>query len=239
MNNPLINNYQNNFNTQFWQDLNLENESNIQILELINFVSTLIIDDLYLIFITLKKYNYIFENSESAFCFSRIPINNNIQYLNDYFIHQGKIPMLFSAIYEKVGSINFIGCFQNSSFDILLDPFVLFSIHDIIECNNIEFDLLKYSSQNVPYIGFSPNELAKESISGSGYFYGIELQQIKTIDSLLINYDDDENLFFIEYLRKVIWYGGFPNLEFLNFDDLDLNTQRYLNEIRNNLKTKF
>ncbi len=173
----------------------------------------------------LKNSSYKFVNTDDGYSIEE----NKITYLffekNDSSIienvklhtqNHGHLPLLFTEIYRHIDYVDFEGFFpdwkKENYFNPLIDPLVLLPsryLLDIWEMNN-----------KPNYLGFGPDALAKDNTSGSGLLYGVFFSNVKTIDTKIANYHN-EDVFFSDYIRNCFEWGGFAGLEFEKIPEND------------------
>ena len=126
----------------------------------------------------------------------------------------GAFPMSLRAWYEIVGSVNLMGIHPGIRFfedEPLADPLVVDPIGDY------HLDLLadwqadrEEFGEGEPFrLEIAPDEYHKANIGG-GAPYSIALPK-KSIDARLL--EEWHNTTFVDYLRSVFRYGGFPGFE--------------------------
>jgi hypothetical protein len=117
----------------------------------------------------------------------------------------GALPLSLRAFYEIVGEVNWMGHHSSLSppqGSICPDPLVVFAVGDALaQCEQMEED--------ERYIPIAPDDLHKAGASG-GEAYGISVPDLRADGELLY---ERHGLFFVDYLRLVFRFGGFPGYE--------------------------
>ena len=135
----------------------------------------------------------------------------------------GAIPLSLRAFYELVGAVDWTGEHPGiaPAHDSLApDPLVVFSIEDALAQCKETFS----SGEGV--IMFAPDDLQKANTSG-GEPYEIEVPDFAA-DGKAMN--ERHELYFVEYLRLVFRFGGFPG-----YDGVDRALPAELGQLRANL----
>jgi hypothetical protein len=108
------------------------------------------------------------------------------------------IPLSLRAFWEQVGGVNLIGYHPDWNLEISqLDPFFSSALTD---------DYTDYL-RNGLHLELSPDALVKADISGGEGYY---LKSERVPDGILEN--EWQGLLFVEYLRSVFRWGGFPGM---------------------------
>jgi hypothetical protein len=119
----------------------------------------------------------------------------------------GAMPLSLRAFYEVVGEVNFIGSHPEidpPNNPMAPDPLVVYGLDDGL----VEFD--DDGEEGVPSaITIAPDDLHKADTSG-GDAYEMAIPDLRADGELL---NERHNLFFVDYLRLVFAYGGFPGYE--------------------------
>jgi hypothetical protein len=117
----------------------------------------------------------------------------------------GPLPLSLRAFYEIVGEVNWMGHHPNLSppqGSTCPDPLVVFAVGDALaQCEQMEDD--------ERYIPIAPDDLHKAGASG-GEAYGISTPELRADGELLY---ERHGLLFVDYLRLVFRFGGFPGYE--------------------------
>ena len=117
------------------------------------------------------------------------------------------MPLSLRAFYEVVGEVNFIGSHPEidpPNNPVAPDPLVVYGLDDGL----VEFD--DDDEDGVPSaITIAPDDLHKADTSG-GDAYEMAIPDLRADGELL---NERHNLFFVDYLRLVFAYGGFPGYE--------------------------
>jgi hypothetical protein len=117
----------------------------------------------------------------------------------------GAIPLALRAFYEVVGAVDWIG--EHPSLaprhdSVAPDPLVVFPIEEALaQCEEVE--------DGADAILIAPDDLHKAHTSG-GEPYEIAVPDLGA-DSKLLN--ECHELYFVEYLRLVFRFGGFPGYD--------------------------
>jgi len=118
----------------------------------------------------------------------------------------GTLPISLRAFYEIVGSVNWMGKHTSllpANHPFCPDPLVVFPIEAALETVHM------FGDDGEPSILIAPDELHKANISGGGP-YQIEVPD-PAADGVLRC--ERHHLYFVEYLRLVFRFGGFPGFE--------------------------
>jgi hypothetical protein len=114
----------------------------------------------------------------------------------------GALPLSLRAFYEVVGAVDWIGehpSLAPRTDSVAPDPLVVFPIEDA----------LALCEDGVESIMIAPDDLHKANISG-GEPYEIEVPDL-CADGKFLN--ERHELYFVEYLRLVFRFGGFPGYD--------------------------
>jgi len=134
----------------------------------------------------------------------------------------GTLPLSLRAFYDVVGAVDWMGEHPSISprnDSIAPDPLVVFSVEDALEQCKAGF------VQDQGVLAIAPDDLHKANTSG-GEPYEIAVPE-PCADGKLLN--ERHNLYFVEYLRLVFRFGGFPG-----YDGID-PTPAELAELRRGL----
>ncbi|MDJ1499440.1 hypothetical protein [Xanthocytophaga agilis] len=135
----------------------------------------------------------------------------------------GVPPLILIELYKKVNIVDLRGYFPNLRSYFPLDPLYIEPIEVLIEFVN-HYDTNYNDIKDTNYILISPDALIKDNISG-GTGYGITISDNMVADGDLIDYGKD--ITFVEYLRQVFRWGGFPNLEYIAKPKKEPSKQTY------------
>jgi hypothetical protein len=127
----------------------------------------------------------------------------------------GTLPLTLRAFYEVVGAVDWVG--EHPSLaplndPVAPDPLVVFSIEDALQ--QCKSGLVE--DQGV--IVIAPDDLHKANTSG-GEPYEIAVPELGA-DSRVLN--ERHDLYFVEYLRVVFRFGGFPGYDGIDPGPADL-----------------
>lgn len=135
----------------------------------------------------------------------------------------GGVPLSLRAFYELVGAVDWTGehpSLAPADNTVAPDPLVVFSVEDaLVQCKET-FD------DGAGTIMFAPDDLQKASTSG-GPPYEIAVPDLAA-DGKVLN--ERHELYFVEYLRLVFRFGGFPG-----YDGVDRALPAELEGLRANL----
>lgn len=119
----------------------------------------------------------------------------------------GTLPLSLRAFYEVVGSVDLIGWHPTLAphgGSISPDPLVIYSVQDAVaDAEQFEAD------DDDRHVVVAPDDLHKANVSG-GEPYQIAVPDERADGELL---NQRHGLFFVEYLRLVFRFGGFPGYE--------------------------
>jgi hypothetical protein len=131
----------------------------------------------------------------------------------------GTLPLSLRAFYEVVGSVDWIGNHPHLSPSrppLCTDPFVVLPIEAALETAR------KYGDEEEKWILIAPDALMKAKTSG-GDPYQIETPDMAA-DAVL--QFECHHLYFVEYLRLVFRFGGFPGYEGIEYPPPQLTELR-------------
>jgi hypothetical protein len=116
----------------------------------------------------------------------------------------GAIPLSLRAFYEVVGEVNLVGTHPTLTAiasGVAPDPLVVYGFHD---------GLVEYDDEESPSaITIAPDDLHKANVSG-GDAYEMAIPDPRADGELL---NERHSLFFVDYLRLCLGFGGFPGYE--------------------------
>lgn len=118
-------------------------------------------------------------------------------------------PLFFAAFCSFFKVIDFRGTFEFETF-LFLDPLFIESFNSHQEVEELIFER-QYNDNVVKCSMFSPDQYIKEDESGD-LGACILLSESLVIDNYVVNYHDDFNFTFIEYLRFCFEWGCLPSL---------------------------
>jgi hypothetical protein len=151
-------------------------------------------------------------------------------YIDNKF--QNYTPLFFASFCSFFKVVDFRGEF-NFDVPVLLDPLFIVSFNNYAEVNDLVFER-EYKSKIALCCMFSPDPYVKEDESGD-LGICIMLNDKVFIDSNVINYNDDLDFTFIEYLRFCFEWSCFPNLYWATEDERQPFLP-LLQEVRKNLR---
>ena len=127
----------------------------------------------------------------------------------------GTLPISLRAFYEIVGSVDWMGNHTGllpASRTLCPDPLVVFPIEAALETARY------FDSAEEKWIIIAPDALHKADTSGGGP-YQIEVPNLAADGVLQC---EDHRLYFVEYLRLVFRFGGFPGYEGIEYPPPEL-----------------
>jgi hypothetical protein len=141
------------------------------------------------------------------------------------------VPTFFAYFCSYFEVIDFRGSFPFES-KILLDPFFIESLKDQQEIEDFTFNL-SFRGKSVSACMFSPDHYIKEDQSGD---LGACIMKDKklVVDNYVVNYFDDFNFKFLDYIRFSFHWAGFPNLYWAT-DAEKLPFNQIVQDVRNSI----
>jgi hypothetical protein len=118
----------------------------------------------------------------------------------------GTLPLSLRAFHEVVGEVNFMGSHPRidpRGNPVAPDPLVVYALQEGI----VEFD--DDDGERPSAIAIAPDDLHKANISG-GDAYEMAIPDLRADGELL---NERHDLFFVDYLRLAVRFGGFPGYE--------------------------
>lgn len=162
------------------------------------------------------------EDLESA---RTLPDSNTEQHLSlidNSISSMGYLPLALKEYYRIVGGVNFIWDYDNFPEEMWFeyaDPLYIISLRYLLE-DTCREDWKEEMESNISdgyspsaYLVFAPDFYHKDNVSG-GQAYSIEVTNPRSIDSKILF--EENNITFIEYLRRCFEWGGFPRVAVAN-----------------------
>jgi hypothetical protein len=134
----------------------------------------------------------------------------------------GVLPLSIRAFYEIVGAVDWTGEHQGlvqAGDTVAPDPLVVFPVEDLVAQCEAGFG-------GGEVLAIAPDDLHKCNASG-GEPYEIEIPNVSA-DGKVLN--ERHDLYFVEYLRLVFRFGGFPG-----YDGVDRAVPLELTRLRSNM----
>lgn len=240
--------YTNNNELEVWSELSkipnvLDNSVKNDIESVLEVMMDRVIHNLDIITQELTGFGYQFDNikhngkllfseKEGTYNLASKGQPEKIIELEKYLKSFGYLPLSVLKLYERIDNIDLVGDFVHwKNRNVLMDPMVIINIDTLKIMNNPEpFQ----DSKDRFYVYFSPDEYAKEDVSGSGV-YGIYLNKDRKIDSTLFGFG--KQITFVNYLRLSFKWGGFPSFEWINEQEVPSDIIKLIRNMRTKLKS--
>ncbi len=176
--------------------------------------------NLEILYNELKAINYLF-NEHPKFNFEKPfhkPLPNTEQLLNelDSVVRPfGYVPLSLKYFYRIVGGVNFVWDYETNDHFMwdMADPVQVCSLDSLAEEVTDQYwkeDIQYYVDDEnfgCAFLNLSADDLHKDNVSG-GQQYALKITKQPSVDADFLNEPNDTT--FIDYLRIVFDYGGFP-----------------------------
>jgi hypothetical protein len=136
------------------------------------------------------------------------------------------MPISLAAWFETIGHVSLLGSYQTLNPDggsgcgqhALPDPLVILPLSAIVDCveRNLEYDKAAENEVLTSTFEISPDDLHKADVSGDAYYVDLPDAGMDVV------FKDWSGDMFVDYLRRVFKWGGFPGLERSSDPPLDL-----------------